>query len=201
MSLFDDQLALLKASVGSNQPRGVDDLDSTGAFGKSGKHSHRQKAIEDSLMQLRHDLRDARRRCLQAGHSLYEIDQALHHTSHTDPEPNLINHSDMFEIRRKTMDSSLIGKWTTTRDRINRWLLHSLRSDDSLAKLHRSMLADEDLTEKAWARLVVKYWALDEAAIGCELPTSLSVGATHSHRDSYHESDEFHTCWGSQCNS
>ncbi|KAL9116767.1 MAG: hypothetical protein Q9187_006702 [Circinaria calcarea] len=200
MILFDGQLALFKASVGLSQPRGANDLDSTGAFSISGQHLPRQKALEDTLMQLRHDLRDARSRCLQAGHSLYEIDQALHHTSHNDStsaEPSLINHSDMFEIRRKTMDSPLIGKWTTTRDRINRWLLHSLRSDDSLAKLHRSMLADEDLNEKAWAKLVVKYWELDEAAIGSELATSLSVGATHSHRNSYHEWDDFHTCRGS----
>lgn len=41
-----------------------------------------------------------------------------------------INHQDMFEIRKYTQDSRLLDGWSNTRDRINRWLLYSLRSDE-----------------------------------------------------------------------
>lgn len=204
MFLFEGHLALLKASCGLSQPYQADELDSPNVYSEPGQYSPRQKALQVDLVQLRHDLRNARRRCLQAGHSLYEIDQALHQTNHhdsTSAEPICINYSDMFEIRRNTLNSALLGKWTTTRDRINGWLLHSLRSDDSLARLHRSMLAEENLDERVWAKLVVKYWVLDEAATGSELAASLSVRATCSHRGSYHEWDDFYTCRGSPSDS
>ena len=199
--LFEGHLALLKVGFGLNQPKQTDESDGRAAYIEPRKHPPHLRALEDTLVQLRDDLKNARRRCLQAGHSLYEIDQVLYQTSHHDSSmagPIWINHSDMFEIRRNTLTSNLLGQWTTTRDRINGWLLHSLRSDDSLARVHRSMLVEENLDEKVWAKLVVEYWALDEAATGSGLAVASSAEATCSHMGSYHECDDFYTCRGSQ---
>lgn len=104
------------------------------------------------------------------------------------------HHYDMFEIRKQTLDAGLLGNWSSTRDRINCWLLHSLRSDDKLAQLHRSMLTEKSLNEKAWARLLLKYWYIDEAAVGTDLQASLSLGAVNSRDFSSLESADFYTC-------
>lgn len=139
-------------------------------------------------------IQQLRSKCIQAGHSTHQIDstlmdRALKETSgeHCGQLMRNPNHQDMLTIRKYTQDSGLLGGWSDTRDRVNRWLLHSLRAYDRLAHLHRSMLADPDINDEGWARVVLKYWNLDEAATGVELVTSLSVGAVDSrdHSDLY----------------
>lgn len=70
-------------------------------------------------------------------------------------------------------DAELLAEWNSTRDRTNRWILHTLGSDPTYAKLHRKLLrqaqglptAEHDqLSDRMWARLVLKYWFIDEAA-------------------------------------
>lgn len=121
-----------------------------------------------------------RRECIVAGHSTYEINAFLtterssdkNNKMHFEPRTKAPNHQDILESRRHTLESSLLDGWTDTRDRINRWMLHTLRTDEAQARLHRSMLVEPDIGEEAWARLVLKYWNLDEAATGIELRTS-----------------------------
>jgi hypothetical protein len=56
---------------------------------------------------------------------------------------------------------------TTQHDRINMWLLKSLEASSKKKKLHRSFLPKTTiLDEEQWARMVLKYWLLDEAATG-----------------------------------
>ena len=43
------------------------------------------------------------------------------------------------------------------------------------------MLAEPLLKDEDWARQVLRHWYIDEAALGHEVKTSLSVGAVDSH--------------------
>ena len=157
----------------------------------------------DAMQKL---LQKLRKQCIKDGYPLYEIDQALKLST----QPTTIaaenssgkhavkcKHKDMFEIRRKTLHSNLLQTFASTRDRINNWLLHSLRSDDELASLHRSMLAEQDISEKEWTRQTLKHWTLDEAATGLPLLSSLSVAATDSNNSRSTESLDFWTCYES----
>ncbi len=193
INLYEGQLALLKAQQEKGHPyQQVYDSQSVSSY-----ILLQQRGLNRHLLHLKEKLSGSRTRCVIAGHSLFEVDQALqqnHPDRHVSALPPHVNHNDMLEVRRRTLNMALLGSWSTTRDRINGWLLHSLRADDSLARLHRSMLADSDLDEKDWARLVVKYWTLDEAATGFELTASASVGAIHSHEASSLELDDFQTC-------
>ncbi|KAL9081157.1 MAG: hypothetical protein Q9157_000248 [Trypethelium eluteriae] len=87
----------------------------------------------------------------------------------------------------QSYDASLLGNWNGTRDRVNRWLLHSLGSSEEQAKVHRSMLHNPEMPAASWGRL-------DEAALGIELEPSQSVGAAESPHASSLCSSEFHSC-------
>lgn len=43
------------------------------------------------------------------------------------------------------------------------------------------MLAEPLLKDEDWARQVLRHWYIDEAALGHEVKTSLSIGAVDSH--------------------
>ena len=142
-----------------------------------------------------------RKNCIIAGHSTYEVDAIMRdwtakdHTDEYATHPlKPANHQDMFEIRKHTQDSQLLDGWSTTRDRINRWLLHSLRSDERQAQLHKSMLAESDIDDEAWARNVLKHWNTDEAATGIDICASLSVGAVDSRDESKTDVNDFVSC-------
>ncbi|MCJ1460012.1 hypothetical protein MMC28_010391 [Mycoblastus sanguinarius] len=168
-----------------------------------------QSIIQNHLAQQRHldslreDLKASRNQCILAGHSLHDIDQALNSNNDTSflkqspfklmRQPSAV-HYDMLEIRKQTLDVCLLQSWSSTRDRINRWLLYSLRSDDTQAQLHRSMIAEQDIDSNHWAHLLLTHWYVDGAATGDELCPSLSIGAVDGHEDSGLESATFYTC-------
>ena len=184
-----------------------------------GSHSLRERArnIEQGktqighMLKLREDLEilreEVKKQCTLGAYWLEDIDlflppircldkddcSNLFRNTMTRATASRPNHEDVFEIRRITMNAGLLGNWLSRHDRINRWILHSLRSDHSQAQLHRSMLVDPKVDEKNWARLVLKHWFLDEAATGVELQSSLSNGAIDS-RESSLEAADFHTC-------
>ena len=56
------------------------------------------------------------------------------------------------------------------------------------------MLGDQDIDEASWARMVLQYWFLDEAATGVELSASLSVEAIDGRTGFSLESFDFYTC-------
>ncbi|KAG8525675.1 uncharacterized protein KY384_000435 [Bacidia gigantensis] len=87
---------------------------------------------------------------------------------------------EMFGLHETILESNLLGHWTGKRDRINRWLLHSLLTDEGQAQNHKSATSSEGLDEASWVRLVLQYWFVDEAATGVEIASSLSGGAVAS---------------------
>ncbi|KAL8684698.1 MAG: hypothetical protein Q9224_006180 [Gallowayella concinna] len=161
-----------------------------------------QEDCVEYLEGLKKEIHILRKECILAGHSTYEIDAIMTTEwpsdnglgTHLGRPVKPQNYQNILEIRKHTQDWSLLNGWTDTRDGINRWILHSLRADEAQARLHRSMLAEPDIGDEAWARLVLKYWTLDEAATGTELWTSLSVGAVDSREFSKMESTEFYSC-------
>jgi hypothetical protein len=130
---------------------------------------------------------EARNICIDAGHDLTSLDEALAHIypHHRDFLYNQVQrqyHHNNLALGEVTSKATLLSNWTNTRDRINGWLLHSLRATDTAAALHMSMLGDagKDLDEEKWARLVLKYWYLDEAATGLDVEALESDGAVDS---------------------
>ena len=104
---------------------------------------------------------------------------------------------EMIELRETLNGSNLLGYWSSTQDRINRWLLHSLVTDETQNRLHRSQMPQPDLDEPAWLRLILRYWFIDEAATGVEIAYSLSGGAVGSRTGSSlasSESSEYYSC-------
>ena len=185
VAFFENHLALVKARLRDEYScTGIVDV---GGLSNFHKLTAQRQQLEDHLTQLLQVVQTYRTQCIQSGYSLHEVDATLHQPrelQRTDKVPTTECHNDMFEIRRRTLDSGLLKDWRSTRDRINSWLLHSLRSDDSHARLHRSLLAEQELNGSEWATLVLEHWTVDEAATGLDLATSLSVGATHSHTNS-----------------
>ena len=107
-----------------------------------------------------------------------------------EPKPTLATDG----IKAQSYDASLLGNWNGTRDRVNRWMLHSLGSSEEQTEIHRSMLHDPEMPVSHWGRLVLKYWFMDEAALGVELEPSQSVGAADSPHASSLWSSEFESC-------
>lgn len=164
------------------------------ALTKKSTEVQQQQALETGQRYNEKMLGKLRSQCIQDGHSLYEIDSVLDLSVSTNSFGGSREHKHMLAIRKKTLDSNLLQAWVSTRDRINSWLLHSLRSDDKLAQVHRSMLADPEINEKEWARLTLKWWTLDEAATGIPWTPSQSVAATASKNSQSTESLDFWTC-------
>ena len=194
VTFYESQLALIKVRLRGEKGSTNFDADYRLDSNKLLAQSHQ---LEDHLTHLREINRLCRRQCIQSGYSLHEVDAALGQPmdhQRTQDVPTAKCHEDMFEIRRRTLDSGLLRDWTSTRDRINNWLLHSLRSDDSHARLHRSLLAEQELDGNEWAALVLEYWTSDEAATGLDLTRSLSIGATYSVSSDMESAVDYKTC-------
>ena len=146
---------------------------------------------QDQLRQLLAEVMRCRKRCILAGHSLHEIDSRLRPRS---TNSYLAQHSpdQFFDCTLTSIcypngrtclaeyaRSSVYGDWSNRRDRINRWLLHCLQSDNTQYQLHRSMLADPLRDEQEWARNTFMHWHSDDAAMGEEVDASLSGGAIY----------------------
>jgi len=192
MTLFQSQLRILSSNVGRDD---IWEQSRDNASAKRPTAVQQWQTLEASQRHNEKLLAEFRSQCIKDGHSLYEIDRILCLPTTKNGADASREHEDMLEIRKKTLDSNLLQTWTNTRDRINSWLLHSLRSDDKLAQVHRSMLADRVLSKQDWARLTLKHWTLDEAATGIPWTPSQSVAATDSKNDSLStESLDFWTC-------
>lgn len=190
-TLFQCQLRILSKDLGVNNKC---EQSKDAASAKSSTAQLQRQALEAGQRYNEMMLGKLRSQCIKNGHSLYEIDQTMTLSTSQSGLDASREHLDMLAIRKRSLDSYLLQAWTSTRDRINSWLLHSLRSDDELAKFHRSMLADPLLTEKEWARLTLKYWTLDEAATGIPWTPSQSAAATDSRHSPSTESLDFWTC-------
>ncbi|KUJ19402.1 uncharacterized protein LY89DRAFT_716917 [Mollisia scopiformis] len=69
----------------------------------------------------------------------------------------------------------------TRHDRINMWLLNNLEASKKEMRRHRSFLPNSvTLDKEQWARMVLKFWLLDEAAVGPEDECFSSIGAVDS---------------------
>lgn len=149
-------------------------------------------ALQERLTALRIVALASRRQCILAGHSLHGIDDRIRPPDlFNDPNevselclgPQLERVPRPFSNRvlEREVKCEVLDEWSTNRDRINRWLLHCLQSDEEQAQLHKSMLAEPLLKDEDWARQVLRHWYIDEAALGHEVKTSLSIGAVDSH--------------------
>ena len=187
MTLFQCQLRMLSSDLGVDNICEEDRDDASTVAQQRQALTASQQYNEEMLGKLRSQ-------CIKDGHSLHQIDQILVLSTRKNQSGTSQEHQGMLALREKTLDSNLLHAWTSTRERINSWLLHSLRSDDKLAQVHRSMMADQILTDKEWARLTVKYWTLDEAATGIPWAPSQSVAATDSRHSPSAESLDFWTC-------
>lgn len=82
--------------------------------------------------------------------------------------------NDMEALMSSLWTSNLLGQWNSSRDRINRWMLHMLGAETKQADLHRGIFKEQggdsiDIPNELWGRLILKYWFIDEAAIGFDL--------------------------------
>ena len=145
--------------------------------------------LQGRLNDVRYALTAARKRCVLEGHSLYEFDQRLRPPTNNDKtdrfwdqynehERSQANNRYLQEMRDG--ETAIFGEWSTTRDRINCWMLHCLQSDDAQTQVHRSMLAEPPLDDEHWAIQVLDNWEVDEAALGHSLETAHSAGAVDS---------------------
>ena len=149
-------------------------------------------ALQERLTALRLVALTSRRHCILAGHSLQGIEDRIRPpdlfndpdevsdlplSPHPEREPRPTSNS----VLEREVKCEVLDEWSTNRDRINRWLLHCLQSDEEQAQLHKSMLAEPLLKDEDWARQVLRHWYIDEAALGHEVKTSLSIGAVDSH--------------------
>jgi hypothetical protein len=154
--------------------------------------------LKTTLLSLETRIKIARNECLKNGHALHPVNEILNSCRLHDPLTGLLlptedtsaRHNDLLALRRKpsklaSLSNVTQSNWTSKLDRINGWLFHNLQSSSENAALHRSMLPDcQSLDEKSWARSVIKYWSIDEAAMGEENLASSSWGAVGSWSDS-----------------
>lgn len=152
-------------------------------------------ALQARLATLCDQSRLIRRQCILQGHSLYDIDQRFGLLNHRDSHARFIEHdpdshfsqtpkqaiNQVLGNEDQHLNSQLLNEWTTKRDRINCWLLHSLICDSKQAQVHMSMLAEPPPDHTVWAVQTVKHWFSDEAATDVEPQPSISVGAVDSH--------------------
>jgi hypothetical protein len=137
-----------------------------------------------------------RAQCLKEGHSLHLVDEILTSCKIHDPATGLrlptpstaVRHGDLFALRKRTLKHGVpcAEPSDAKRDWINRWLFQNLQNSPENAALHRSMMAGgtaAELDDKSWARTVVKYWCVDEAATGeyeAVLPSTNEVADSYA---------------------
>ena len=91
-------------------------------------------------------------------------------------------------------DANLLGEWDSGRDRINRWMLHMLGAETKQTDVHHAIYQEKygellDVPHRMWSRLVLKYWFMDEAAIGFDmnaLAEQLNTGKPENNHSSLH---------------
>jgi hypothetical protein len=142
--------------------------------------------IENERETVKVALECSREKCRKKGIDLSIYQRALETTSSNgslshrkqDPEqPIQHNHLSLSSILNAFPAQDEIK----ARDRVNGWLLQNLQASGEQARMHKAMLGRPYIEEKEWARLVLKYWPLDEAAVGEGAIACSTEGAVNSH--------------------
>lgn len=139
------------------------------------------------LQSLRVELDETRQICWREGLDMADVDKVLSSGYGQDPPPPLADdleqgkeeiREDVLVLRRQLQRLRAEQSWTSKLDRTNAWLLENLASSDEAVALHRSYIPNSEmLDEKHWARLVLKYWLLDEAGAPSRLRSPSTIGA------------------------
>ena len=153
------------------------------------------KEVENQLDKVRNRIGQIRQACWETGYDLEEIDAILGFECVRNflepPKARVIDsqiapeeyQQDLLALRNRLKQLEEHQVWSSKQDRINSWLLQNLIASDGEAELHRSFLPDSDaLNEKEWARMVLKFWPVDGAAIKDEKRVESSHGAVRSGR-------------------
>jgi hypothetical protein len=139
-----------------------------------------KKDLERGLAVLEAGLERARLACWKQGFDLDFVGEFI-----PTQKPNQENKEGCCE-QLAIMGSEILhnqGAQTrsTKRGRINCWLLHNLISSPEESTRHRNYLRNGQIMSDAqWARLVVQFWLIDEAAVGVESRSSSTNGAMGS---------------------
>ena len=73
------------------------------------------------------------------------------------------------EIWNEILGEKEARVWSTRKDRINAWLLQNMATSPQGSKNHRNYFKHgERLDKKQWARLILKFWLIDETAVSVE---------------------------------
>jgi hypothetical protein len=150
-----------------------------------------QEKTHDHLRRIEFKRDRYRGACWTEGYDVDELDRALKTAVAQDTLLDMTS-----DIRQEpTPDKQHMGwwdvlyhtrpqNWLTKKDRINSWLLQNLATQPSEALHHRKCLHDigigDQLSEEEWARLVLKFWAIDDAAQQLEYTDCSTNGAVDS---------------------
>lgn len=145
--------------------------------------------IRDRRMRFESKLYHLREHCLREGYDLQAFDAAFNIDEETIKcLPDCFDESNALQPEREEqtsismLEAHAAQSWTNTRDRVNGWLLQSLESSETLKTLHKSLIGEVNMKDDEWARTVLKYWSLDEAATAAEsTPCPSTEGAVGSH--------------------
>lgn len=85
------------------------------------------------------------------------------------------------ELLLSSWNAEMLGGWNGKRDRINRWMLHNLGADPEQAEIYRRVVQKYHAlhslhgalrTANINARHVIRYWFVDDAAVGHNAATA-----------------------------
>jgi hypothetical protein len=146
-----------------------------------------QQQLLWQLETLKQELREASEKCWLEGYGLEEIHEIIFsdcvHGIVSKPNQN----SNLAALRTRLLQlKERQAAWLNKQNQINAWLLQKLAASDEDVVLHRSFLPiSEELDEKQWARLVLKFWPLDEAAAEVANISLSTNGAEDSGKERY----------------
>jgi hypothetical protein len=136
-----------------------------------------ESEVKQGLMASLLDLEQARKACWAQGFDLDTIDELMGSCGpFGDSKKNILKSKEdnekcenLTEIWNEILGEKGARVWSTKKDRINAWLLQNMAASPQESKHHRTYLKHgEALDEKQWARLVLKFWLIDEAAVPVE---------------------------------
>lgn len=170
----------------------VPHLDLSKSSTMNSKFQETQKNTLKFLESAESEKQTYREACWRDGYDMDELDRALKATvlqdtfsslaySNIRPEPPPeYQHQSWWDVLHHVGPQT----WLTKNDRINSWLLQNLAAQPSEGPRHRQYLTREgisdQLSEEEWARLVLKFWTLDDAARPEELVDCSTIGAVDS---------------------
>lgn len=138
--------------------------------------------LNAELSTLNTKAKEAQISSFESGFNTQDLDHYMFQCLNSVPEPLLRNSSshDHFPKHETAVSAPTVTD-TTKHDRINMWLLGNLQASSDEKKRHRALLNNvEDLSEEQWARLVLRYWLLDEAATCVDDKPASTNGAVNS---------------------